>query len=69
VLYQHYAAESTNAYWIAALSDIQSDPRNLARVRSALSDYGTITEAEVTAAARMFLDDKRRIDVRVTPKK
>lgn len=69
VLYQHYAAESTNAYWIQALSDIQSDPRNLARVRSALSDYGTITEAEVIAAAKMFLDDKRRIDVRVTPKK
>jgi zinc protease len=68
VLYQHYAAESTNAYWIQALSDIQSDPRNLARVRSALSDYGSITEAEVIAAAKTFLDDKRRIDMRVAPK-
>lgn len=68
VLYQHYAAESTNAYWIQALSDIQSDPRNLARVRSALNDYGTITEAEVIAAAKTFLDDKRRIDMRVAPK-
>jgi zinc protease len=68
VLYQHYAAESTNGYWIAALSDVQSDPRSLARVRSALHDYGTITEAEVIAAARAYLDDKRRIDVRVLPK-
>ena len=29
VLYQHYAAESTNAYWIDALRDVQTDPRNL----------------------------------------
>jgi zinc protease len=68
VLYQHYAAESTNAYWIQSLSDIQSDPRKLERVRSALKDYGTITEAEVIAAAKLFLDDKRRIDMRVVPK-
>jgi zinc protease len=68
VLYQHYAAESTNGYWMSALNDIQSDPRNLDRVRSALRDYGTITEAEVIAVAREFLDDKRRIDIRVLPK-
>jgi zinc protease len=68
VLYQHNAAESTNAYWIEALSDIQSDPRNLARVRSTMSDYSSITAEEVVAAAQTFLDDKRRIDIRVLPK-
>lgn len=68
VLYQHNAAASTNAYWIEALSDIQSDPRNLARVRSTMSDYSTITAEEVVAAAQTFLDDKRRIDIRVLPK-
>lgn len=68
VLYQHYAAESTNGYWISALNDIQSDPRALARARSALRDLGSITEAEVIEAARTYLDDKRRIDVRVLPK-
>ncbi|MEQ1868110.1 MAG: insulinase family protein, partial [Micropepsaceae bacterium] len=68
VLYQHYAAESTNAYWIDALSDIQSDPRHLARVRSALADYETITKEEIVAAARVVLDDKRRLDIRVLPK-
>jgi zinc protease len=68
VLYQHYAAESTNAYWITALSDVQSDPRASTRLRSALSDLSSITEAEVVAAARAYLDDKRRIDVRVLPK-
>jgi len=68
VLYQHYAAESSNAYWIGALSDIQSDPRNLDRVRTILRDYGTISEAEVIAVAREFLDDTRRVDIRVLPK-
>ena len=68
MLYQHYAAESTNGYWITALNDIQSDPRALVRVRSALRDLGSITEAEVIEAARTYLDDKRRIDVRVLPK-
>ena len=68
VLYQNYAAESTNAYWVTALTDIQSDPRNLAAVRSAINDYGTITREEVVAAALAFLDDRRRLDVRVLPK-
>lgn len=68
VLYQHYAAESTNAYWIGALQDIQSDARNLARVRSEIDDYASITAEEVAAVARTFLDSKRRIDIRVLPK-
>jgi zinc protease len=68
LLYQHYAAESTNAYWIDALSDIQADPRNLASVRSEVTDYDSITKAEVAAAAKSFLDDKRRVDIRVLPK-
>jgi zinc protease len=68
VLYQHYAAESTNAYWLGALSDIQSDPRNLERVRSAMRDLSTITEAEVVAVAKQYLDDSRRIEVRVRAK-
>ncbi len=68
VLYQHYAAESTNAYWLGALADIQSDTRNLAQVRSTLDDYESIKKNEIVAAARAFLDDKRRIDIRVLPK-
>jgi zinc protease len=68
LLYQTYAAESTNAYWIDALQDIQSDPRHLNRVRTALDDYESITAEEVAAVARTFLDAKRRIDIRVVPK-
>ncbi len=68
VLYQHYASESTNAYWIGALQDIQSDPRNLERVRTVMDDYATITAEDVASVAKTFLDNKRRIDIRVLPK-
>ncbi|MCE9522264.1 MAG: insulinase family protein [Alphaproteobacteria bacterium] len=68
VLYQHYAAESTNAYWIEALSDIQADPRNLASVRTSVTDYDSITKEEIVAVAKTYLDDKRRVDIRVLPK-
>ncbi len=68
VLYQHYASESTNSYWIGALQDIQSDPRNLDRVRTIMDDYATITAEEVAAAAKAFLDNKRRVDIRVLPR-
>jgi zinc protease len=67
VLYQHYASESTNPYWVEGLRDVQSDPRNLDRLRTALRDLGTINEADIVAAAREVLDDKRRVDVRVLP--
>jgi hypothetical protein len=33
-----------------------------------MSDYSSITAEEVVAAAQTFLDDKRRIDIRVLPK-
>ena len=68
LLYQHYAAESSNAYWIDALQDIQRDPRNVGRVDSALDDYSSITATEVIEAAKTYLDDKRRIDIKVLPK-
>ena len=68
LLYQHYAAESSNAYWIDALQDIQRDPRNVGRVDSALEDYSTITAKEVIDVAKTYLDDKRRIDIKVLPK-
>lgn len=68
LLYQTYAAQSTNGYWVSSLKDIQADPRNLNRVRTTVDDYATITAAEVTAVAKQFLDDKRRVDVKVLPK-
>lgn len=68
LLYQLYAAESSNAYWIEALSDAQSDPRNVERVRRAIEDISAISAEDVADAARAFLDDSRRIDLKVLPK-
>lgn len=68
VLYQHYASESTNGYWLGALQDIQSDPRNLERVRTTMDDYASITAEDVAAVAKAFLDNKRRVDIRVLPR-
>jgi hypothetical protein len=53
---------------LGALQDIQSDPRNLERVRTTMDDYASITAEEVAAVARTFLDSKRRIDIRVLPR-
>lgn len=68
LLYQLYAAESSNGYWIEALRDCQYEPRNLERARNAISDISSITAADVAAVAKSFLDDSRRIDVKVLPK-
>ncbi|MEQ1753632.1 MAG: insulinase family protein [Micropepsaceae bacterium] len=68
LLYQLYAAESSNGYWLEALSDAQSDPRNLERVRSAVDTLSSITADDVIETAKRYLDDKRRIDVKVLPK-
>lgn len=65
LLYQLYAAQSTNAYWVETLRDAQSNPATLERARSAIDDIGDVTPKDVRAAAQRFLDDKRRLDIRV----
>lgn len=67
LLYQQYAAESSNAYWLEALSDVQSEPRNLDRLRSTLDDIAAISTDDVIGVAKDFLDDRRRIDMQVLP--
>jgi zinc protease len=57
-----------NGYWLGAIEDLQSEPRSLASIRSQLSDMASITKADLVAAAKKYLDDARRIDVRVLPK-
>jgi zinc protease len=69
MLYQLYAAESNNDYWLTELSGIQLEPRNLALLRAALQDVESITKDEVVAAARRYLDLRRRIDIRVVPRR
>jgi zinc protease len=57
----------TNGFWLGALEDIQSAPHVLEAIRTQLKDLETITKDEVVAAARTYLDDTRRIEVRVLP--
>lgn len=68
LLYQLYAAESSNGYWLEALSDAQSDPRSLERVRTAIDTLSSINAADIIETAKMYLDDRRRVDVKVLPK-
>jgi zinc protease len=68
LLYQLYAAEASNAYWIEALSNAQSDPDSLDRFQSQIADVASITAVDIVAAARLYLDDKRRVDLQVLPK-
>jgi zinc protease len=58
----------SNGFWTGALEDIQTAPHALGTIRSQLSDFEGITKAEIVAAAKTYLDNKRRIEIRVLPK-
>jgi zinc protease len=56
-----------NGFWQSAIEDVQSEPRTIEALRTQLSDVQTITKAEIVAAANAYLDNARRIDIRVLP--
>lgn len=58
----------SNGFWTGALEDIQTAPHALTTIRSQLSDFESITKDEIVAAAKTYLDNKRRIEIRVLPK-
>lgn len=58
----------SNGFWSGALEDIQTAPHALTTIRSQLSDFEGITKDEIVAAAKTYLDNKRRIEIRVLPK-
>jgi zinc protease len=57
----------SNGFWTGALEDIQTAPHSLASIRTQIPDYETITKDEIVAVAKTYLDDKRRIEIRVLP--
>ncbi len=57
----------SNSFWTGALEDIQTAPHSLPAIRTQLSDLEGITKDEIVSAARTYLDDKRRVEVRVLP--
>jgi len=68
LLYQLYAAQTSNEYWIEGLRDIQRDPRTLESLRNEVDEIAAVTAADVRKAAQRYLDDRRRIDIRVLPR-
>ena len=57
-----------NSFWQSALDDIQTEPRSLEAIRSQLSDMQGITKEEIVAVARKYLDNTRRVEIRILPK-
>jgi zinc protease len=68
LLYQLYAAQTSNEYWIEGLRDIQREPRTLESLRNEVDEIAAVTAADVRKAAQRYLDDRRRIDIRVLPR-
>jgi zinc protease len=64
-----YAERTTNAFWQAALSNVQTDAKSLSTIRTLVPDVETIKRDEIIAAAKLIFDEKRRIDLRILPKK
>ena len=56
-----------NAWWLANLPRIQTDPRVTAMITSQLADYGAMTPADLQAAARAFLVPGRAYRIVVVP--
>ncbi|MCE9520823.1 MAG: insulinase family protein [Alphaproteobacteria bacterium] len=58
-----------NAFWLSAIEDIQTEPRSLEGIRTQLSDVESITKDELVAVAQKYLDNKRRVEIRILPVK
>ncbi len=57
----------TNAWWLAALSRVQSDPRRLAVIRSEIASYEAVTPADLRRAAQRYLRDDAMWKLEVKP--
>jgi zinc protease len=65
---QAITAEKTNGYWLGALERLQDDTAAAAATASRVSDYRTLSRAEVeTAAKALFAPGVQRLKVTVTP--
>ncbi|MBI1211655.1 MAG: insulinase family protein [Alphaproteobacteria bacterium] len=64
-----YAQRNTNAFWQGVLSNIQTDDKAVNTIRSLIPDVESIKREEIVAAAKLILDENRRIDMRILPKK
>lgn len=67
---QRLKLQQTNDYWVAALGQLDGDPRAESTIRDLVSGVEKVTAADVLAAAQKYLRDDRavRLIVRAAPK-
>lgn len=58
---------STNAWWLANLARVQSDPRVAASIASQVADYESVTPADLQRVARRYLSDTSAFKIVVVP--
>ncbi len=61
------ARASSNAWWLGNLSNVQTDPRVAAELRTQVADYEAVTPADLQRVARRFLLDARDWKLVVVP--
>lgn len=57
----------SNEYWLEQLSGAQSDPRRIDAIRSVLPSMRKVTPADITAAARTYLNGTKAYRLEVVP--
>ncbi len=62
-------SRQTNGYWAGAITDIQTEPRGLDAIRTQITQLQAISKDELVATAKLYFDGKRRVEVRVLPRK
>jgi len=60
-------ARESNDYWIAALTEAQTDPRRLQSVRSQIAQYRSVTAADLQVAAQKYLKPGKAWKLEVLP--
>lgn len=65
---QAQTSERTNDYWLAVLSDAQTNPRTVPAIKSRIADLQSISKAEIVAVANEVLQPSRMVRIQVMPK-
>ena len=60
-------ARNGNAWWLDSLEDIQTNPQVVATIESQVSDYNSLTAADLERAARRFLVPGRAWKLVIVP--
>lgn len=62
-------SRKTNGYWIGVITDVQTEPRGIEAIRTQIPQLQAISRDELVSVAKVFFDGKRRVEIRVLPRK